>query len=274
MAAIDAPATALLSVSNIEVAYGRSAPALRGVSLRLREGEVVSLLGANGAGKTTLIRSISGLLKLHSAKVLSGQVNLDGARIDGVAAHHIARKGLSQVPEGRMIFANLTVAEHLQIGALSAPVEKHEMSRRLVLDLFPALRPRIDDQAGWLSGGEQQMVAIGRALMASPRLMLLDEVSLGLAPIITRSIFEQLDRYRRETGCAMLVVEQNAKLALDFCDRAYVLDRGRILLEGSAADLKADPRVQDLYLGEAPGEGSAYTFRDAKRYRRRTRWLK
>lgn len=271
---VSALTSALLSVSNIEVAYGQSAPAVRGVNLELRHGEAVSLLGANGAGKTTLIRAISGLLKLHNARLLSGKVLLDDARIDGIAAHHIARKGLSQVPEGRMIFANLTVAEHLQIGALSASPEKHEASRKLVLDLFPAIRPRIDDQAGWLSGGEQQMVAIARALMASPRLMLLDEVSLGLAPIITRSIFEQLARYRAETGCAMLVVEQNAKLALEFCDRAYVLDRGRILLEGSASDLKADPRVQDLYLGEAPGEHTAHTFRQAKRYRRRTRWLK
>jgi branched-chain amino acid transport system ATP-binding protein len=246
-AEVDERPGTVLKVSGLEVAYGPSAPALRGITLEVPEGSAVALLGANGAGKTTTIRAISGLLRLHSGRVL-------------------------QVPEGRMVFAELTVEENLRIGATARKGGFTSEDIDRVFELFPSIASRRDDQAGWLSGGEQQMVAIGRGLMANPRLLLLDEVSLGLAPIITRAIFERLRDVRAQYGTAMLVVEQNARLALEFCDYAYILDTGRIVLEGPAAQLRADPQVQELYLGGEIGEAER-SFATAKRYRRRRRWL-
>jgi branched-chain amino acid transport system ATP-binding protein len=263
---------AVLSVSGLEVAYGHSAPALRGITLEVREGAAVALLGANGAGKTTTIRAISGLLKLHSGRVVSGSVELEGNDVTKLKAHRLVAQGVAQVPEGRMVFAELTVEENLRLGATArkggAPAE--ELDR--IFELFPQIEKRRNDHAGWLSGGEQQMVAIGRGLMAKPRLLLLDEVSLGLAPLITRSIFERLGEVRRDSGTSMLVVEQNARLALEFCDYAYVLDSGRIVLEGPADILREDPQIQELYLGGAMAEADR-SFASAKRYRRRRRWL-
>jgi branched-chain amino acid transport system ATP-binding protein len=267
-----ASATPVLDITGLEAGYGGGAPALRGVSLRIDQGAAVALLGANGAGKTTTIRSISGLMKIHSGRILAGGIALEGADVTKLKAHKIVGKGVAQVPEGRMVFAELTVEENLRIGATTraggAPAD--EMDR--IFELFPQIARRRNDEAGWLSGGEQQMLAIGRGLMAAPKLLLLDEVSLGLAPMITRTIFERLREVRRTTGTSMLVVEQNARLALEFCDYAYVLEGGRVVLEGEAATLRDDPQVQELYLGGAVGEGET-SFAQAKRYRRRKRWL-
>jgi branched-chain amino acid transport system ATP-binding protein len=263
---------ALLEIRGLEVAYGASAPALRGISLSLAAGKAVALLGANGSGKTTTIRAASGLLPLHQGRITAGEVRLDGQSVNGERAHKIVARGVAQVPEGRMIFGQLTVDENLRIGATGRRGGGEEETLEQIVELFPVLRERFKDRAGYLSGGEQQMLAIGRALMASPRLMLIDEVSLGLAPLITQSIFERLGSIRQDFGTAMLVVEQNARLALEFCDHAYVLENGRVVLEGPAAQLRADPQVQELYLGGAPGE-SERSFSKAKRYGRRARWL-
>jgi branched-chain amino acid transport system ATP-binding protein len=265
-------ATPVLKVEGLEVAYGASAPALRGVSLDVPQGAAVALLGANGAGKTTTIRSISGLLKVHNGRVLSGSIELEGKDITRLRPNKIVSAGVGQVPEGRMVFAELTVEENLRIGATARKDGYDQSELDAIYELFPQIARRRNDEAGWLSGGEQQMVAIGRGLMAKPRLLLLDEVSLGLAPIITRTIFEQLAEVRRQFGTSMLVVEQNARLALEFCDYAYIIETGRIVLEGPAAQLREDPTIQELYLGGEMGEGER-SFANAKRYRRRRRWL-
>ena len=232
----------LLQVRDLDVRYGHI-QALKGISLEVAEGEIVTLLGANGAGKTTLMRSISGLLRPHS-----GQVLLRGAPIQRVGADAIVRMGISHVPEGRRVFPTLSVAENLRLGAYTRPAAEAAQTLREVWTMFPRLLERREQLAGTLSGGEQQMLAIGRALMARPKLLLLDEPSLGLAPIIVRDIFRSL-RQIRDTGMTLLLVEQNARTALKLADRAYVLETGHVRLEGAAADLLASPEVQASYLG-------------------------
>jgi branched-chain amino acid transport system ATP-binding protein len=258
----------ILRVTGLEVAYGASAPAIRDVSLHVARGAAVAILGANGAGKTTMMRAISGTLDLYDGRITAGEAIFDGKPINGVDAHRVFESGVSQVPEGRMVFAGLSVEENLLVGASrSADVEA---GIEQVLEFFPVLGERRGQQAGWLSGGEQQMLAIGRAMMSSPRLMLLDEVSLGLAPIITDTIFRRLDEIRAETGSAMLLVEQNAPRALAFSDYAYVLENGRLVVQGPSDELASDPQVQELYLG---GTGERTSFAHAKRYSRRKWWL-
>ena len=244
------PTVPVLAVTGLEAGYGASAPSLTGLTLKVMPGKAVALLGPNGAGKTTTIRSISGLMKIHSGRVLAGKISLHGEDITHRRPHQIVRMGLAQVPEGRMIFSELTVLENLLIGA-STRSDRDAVASEIgeIFGWFPQLEPRRDHQAGWLSGGEQQMLAIGRGLMAAPTLLLLDEVSLGLAPIITRAIFAQLQRVRERTGAAMLMVEQNARLALQIAHYGYVLRTGTIALEGPAADLARDPRIRDAYLG-------------------------
>jgi branched-chain amino acid transport system ATP-binding protein len=271
MAAGAAPAASscadALELHGVAVDY-RGARALRGLSLSVPPGAAVALLGANGAGKTTTIRAITGMLGLYNGAVTAGRISLAGDELTALGSHEIVARGVATVPEGRMIFANLTVEENLRVGAGG----RRSPAIETVLELFPVLRRRLRDRGGLLSGGEQQMLAIGRALMAQPRLLLLDEVSLGLAPLITRTIFERLAEVRREARTGMLMVEQNAKLALEFCDYAYVVEHGRVVHEGPADELRSDPQVQELYLGGAPGE-HARSFARAKRYRRRRRWL-
>jgi branched-chain amino acid transport system ATP-binding protein len=256
-----------LELRGVAVEY-RGAQALRGLSLSLPPGGAVALLGANGAGKTTTIRAVMGMLGLYHGRLTAGRISFAGDELTALGSHEIVARGVATVPEGRMIFANLTVEENLRVGAAGRRPPAIDM----VLELFPVLRRRLHDRGGLLSGGEQQMLAIGRALMAQPQLMLLDEVSLGLAPLITRTIFERLADVRRQTGAGLLIVEQNAKLALEFCDYAYVVEHGRVVHEGTADELRADQQVQELYLGGAPGE-HARSFARAKRYRRRRRWL-
>lgn len=234
----------LLKVSDLHVSYGQI-QALKGISLRVAEGEVVAILGSNGAGKTTLMRSLSGLLKAKSGSISYCEEELVGQRAD-----LIVRKGIAQSPEGRRVFGTLTVEENLGLGAYTRSPSEVSDSRSEVYRMFPKLEERRTQMAGTLSGGEQQMLAIGRALMAKPRLLLLDEPSLGLAPLIVKDIFKTL-REIANTGVTVLLVEQNARMALKLADRGYVLEVGRIVHEDSAANLLASPEVQEAYLGKS-----------------------
>ncbi|HEX3627788.1 MAG TPA: ABC transporter ATP-binding protein [Verrucomicrobiae bacterium] len=234
----------MLEIKNLAVNYGAIA-ALHGITLSVPDGQIVTLIGANGAGKTTTLKTISGLLKPASGEILYG-----GQNIAGLAAHRIVARGVSQSPEGRMIFANLTVQENLQLGAYLQ--KKREIVRReldRVFTLFPRLKEREKQIAGTLSGGEQQMLAIGRALMSRPRLLLLDEPSLGLAPLLVKTIFEKIVEINREQKLTILLVEQNANLALEISHFAYVLETGKVVLQGSSADLRQNPKVKSAYLG-------------------------
>ncbi len=232
-----------LLVQGLTVAYGRTV-AVKGIDLEVRPGQVVSLIGANGAGKTTVMRALSGLLRPRAGRVL-----FDGADIAGQRACRIAAAGLRQVPEGRQVFAGLTVADNLRLGAYTTR-DRAEVVRRqdAVLARFPRLRERLGQLAGSMSGGEQQMLAFGRALMGAPRLLLMDEPSMGLAPLFVEAIFAAIADLRRE-GVTILLVEQNASAALDVADYAYVLETGRIVLQGRAAVLADDPAVAASYLG-------------------------
>ena len=234
----------LLEVTDLAVSYGQI-QALKGISLEVAQGEVVAMLGANGAGKTTLMRTLSGLIPPRS-----GRIVYDGEDITSLGADRIVRKGIAQSPEGRRVFGTLTVAENLRLGAYTRPPEELEGSRAQVYGLFPRLRERRGQLAGTLSGGEQQMLAIGRALMARPRLLLLDEPSLGLAPLLVKGIFRALEDIRT-TGVTILLVEQNARMALKLADRGYVLEVGSIVHRDQAAALLASPEVQAAYLGKA-----------------------
>jgi branched-chain amino acid transport system ATP-binding protein len=233
----------LLELQDVEVAYG-DLPALRGVSLGVEEGETLSVVGANGAGKTTMLRAISGLLRPRAGRIL-----LDGARLDRMPSHVIVARGVVQVPEGRKIFPGLTVKENLELGSYVAAARAHRgESLQRVLGLFPRLAERQRQAAGTMSGGEQQMLAIGRALMARPRILMLDEPSLGLAPIIVQEIFRIIAEINR-LGTTVLLVEQNTRQALSLSRRGYVLENGRIALEGSGAELLGNEHVRRAYLG-------------------------
>ncbi len=240
---------AILDVQNLSAGYGRMGLVLDGISLSVPEGQIVALLGANGAGKTTLIRAIAGLMSLHGGRLAEGRVMVAGEDASRLPADRIVRLGVAHVPEGRLVFRTLSVADNLAVGAAVLPRSRRNERMDAIYDLFPRLAERRSQPAGLLSGGEQQMLAVGRALAAAPRLMLIDELSLGLAPLIVRAIYERLRQILTSFGTSMLVVEQNARLALQYCDQAYVLEGGRIALSGAADALKTDPRMQDLYLG-------------------------
>jgi branched-chain amino acid transport system ATP-binding protein len=234
----------MLSIRNLTVRYG-AIPALRDVSLDVNEGEIVTLIGANGAGKTTLLRAVSGLLRSAAGSIL-----YQGKEITPMPSHRIVAAGLSHVPEGRMVFGNLTVLENLRMGGyLQRNPAEIRAELRHVYKLFPRLEERGSQLAGTLSGGEQQMLAIGRALMAKPRFLMLDEPSLGIAPILVRAIFEKIVEINRDGKITILLVEQNANLALEISRRAYVLETGEIILSGDSSDLRDNPRVRSAYLG-------------------------
>lgn len=234
----------MLTVENLHVSYG-AIKALHGVSLKVPKGSIVTLIGANGAGKSTTLRALSGLVKTTAGSIL-----YDGQDISKVPAHKIVGRGLCHVPEGRMIFSNLTVMENLKMGAyLQCDKRWVAAQTDYVYGLFPRLKERESQTAGTLSGGEQQMLAIGRALLGKPDFLMLDEPSLGIAPLLVKSIFERIVEINREQGLTILLVEQNANLALDVSSYAYVLETGKILLEGPSAQVKANPQVQAAYLG-------------------------
>ena len=262
----------LLRLNNIEVLYDDVILVLRGLSLEVGEGKIAALLGSNGAGKTTTLKAISGLLYVEDGEVTDGTIVFDGEEIQGMDAHRIVEKGIFQVLEGRRVFEHLTVRENLAAGAYTRRDRRAaEADMDKVFHYFPALAERRRQLAGHLSGGEQQMVALGRALMASPRMMLLDEPSLGLAPILVESIFEIVRRINREEGTTILLVEQNARLALEVADYGYVMEGGRVVLEGSADELRTNEDVKEFYLGL--GDAGRRSYRDVKHYRRRKRWL-
>ncbi len=263
----------MLVLNNIEVIYDGVILVLKGVSLTVREGGITTLLGANGAGKTTTLKAVSGLLRTERGEVTKGSVELAGARIDRLQAYEIVKRGVVQVFEGRRVFEHLTTEENLVAGA-------HVQSDRArvtdgiarVYDYFPRLKERRHVQAGYLSGGEQQMLAIGRALMSSPRVMLLDEPSLGLAPMLVEEIFEIVRRLNQEQKLTVLLVEQNATLALAIAEHGYVMENGRIVLEGSADALRENADIKEFYLGLTE-VGARKSYRDVKHYKRRKRWL-
>ncbi len=254
--------SALLEVRNLETYYG-PIMAIRGVSIEVHQGKVVSVLGANGAGKTTLLKTISGIMDPEKGRVI-----FEGEEIQGREPHHIVRRGIVQVPEGREVFPLLTVEENLSLGAYTrSDTAAIAQSRDLVFEYFPILKERRRQEAGTLSGGQQQMLAIGRGLMLKPKIMLLDEPSLGLSPLLTQEIFDILKRLNRDEGVTMLVVEQNAAVALDLADQGYVMELGRIVMSDTAERLAASEDIQSFYLGHA-NEGA----RGERRWKKKKTW--
>jgi branched-chain amino acid transport system ATP-binding protein len=270
--AVPEPAV-VLQISNIEVMYHEIILALKGVSLGIPQGGIVGLLGANGAGKSTTLKAISGLLRHEDGEVTEGSIEFLGQRIDNRSAEEIAGLGIVQVIEGRRVFEHLTVEENLWVGAhLRGNGAGLRQGLEAVYDYFPRLKDRRRIQAGYLSGGEQQMTVIGRALMARPRVMLLDEPSMGLAPMLIKEIFEIIRRLNREEGISILLVEQNVKLALAMAPYAYVLETGHVVMDGPADRLRENPDIRDFYLGLTE-LGDRKSFRALKHYKRRKRWL-
>jgi branched-chain amino acid transport system ATP-binding protein len=260
----------LLAVRNIEVVYDDVILVLRGLSLQVPHGAIVALLGANGAGKSTTLKAISGLLKTEDGAVTRGEILLDGERIDGVDPDAIVRRGIFQVMEGRRIIADMTPIENLRLGAYTRRDRDIPRDLDMVLGYFPRLRERTG-LAGYLSGGEQQMLAIGRALMARPRLILMDEPSMGLSPLLVKEVFGIIARINRDLGVTILLVEQNARAALQVASYGYIMEQGKVVLDGTAAALRANEDVKEFYLGGA-GE-QRRSFKNLKSFRRRKRWL-
>jgi branched-chain amino acid transport system ATP-binding protein len=259
----------VLVIENLEVVYDDVLLALRGVSLEVPQGAIVALLGPNGAGKTTTLRACTGLLPIHRGAIRRGTISLDGRRIDALAAPDIVRAGMAQVMEGRRVFAELTIEENLRVGSYTSSTGIQQRLRRM-FDLFPVLGERRAKPAGYLSGGEQQMLAIARALMSEPRYLLLDEPSLGLAPRIVAQIRDLIVRLNQE-GTSILLVEQNAAMALAVAEHGYVLETGTVALDKPAASLRAEDDVREFYLGLRE-EGTTKSFRDLKHYGRRKQW--
>ena len=262
-----------LQINNVEVMYHEIILALKGVSLAVPEGGIVGLLGANGAGKSTTLKAISGLLRHEDGEVTDGSIEFLGQRIDDRSAEEIAGLGIVQVIEGRRVFEHLSVEENLRVGAhLRGNGAGLRQGLEAVYGYFPRLKDRRHIQAGYLSGGEQQMTVIGRALMSRPRVMLLDEPSMGLAPMLIKEIFEIIQRLNREEAISILLVEQNVKLALAVASYAYVLENGRVVMDGPAEQLRENPDIRDFYLGLTE-LGERKSFRAVKHYKRRKRWL-
>jgi branched-chain amino acid transport system ATP-binding protein len=263
----------MLKINNIEVLYHEVILALKGVSLEVPSHGIVALLGANGAGKSTTLKAVSGLLKHENGKVAEGSVEFLGERIDRKSAEEIARMGIIQVIEGRRVFEHLTVEQNLKVGAhLRGNGAVVRNGLEMVYHYFPRLRDLRSVTAGFVSGGEQQMTVIGRALMAGPKLLLLDEPSMGLAPLLIKEIFDIITRLNREEGIPILLVEQNVKLALAVAAYGYVLENGRMVMDGPSEKLMENPDIRDFYLG-LTDLGTRKSFRHVKFYKRRKRWL-
>src|SRR5579862_3764189 len=262
-----------LSINNIEVIYDHVILVLKGVSLEVPQGKIVALLGANGAGKTTTLKAISNLLGAERGQVTKGAIVLRGVRIDRLTPHQLVKMGVCQVMEGRHCFQHLTVEENLLTGAFTRGASRAEIRSDLerVYDYFPRLRTRRSSLAGYTSGGEQQMTALGRALMARPSMILLDEPSMGLAPQIVEEIFAIVRDLNRKEGVSFLLAEQNTNVALRFADYGYILENGRVVMDGVAQDLAQNEDVKEFYLGLS--SAGRKSFRDVKHYRRRKRWL-
>jgi branched-chain amino acid transport system ATP-binding protein len=262
----------ILRLNNIEVIYSDVILVLKGLSLEVPQGQIVALLGANGAGKTTTLKAISGLLKTEGGKVTGGSIEFLGRRIDGSDPERICRLGILQVMEGRKVLESLTVEENLRIGGYTRlDPDGVERDFQMIYAYFPRLVERRHQLAGYLSGGEQQMLVIGRALMAQPKLLLLDEPSLGLAPLLVREIFDIIQKINVERGTTFLLVEQNAQIALSIADYGYIMENGRIVLDGPGESLRGNRDVREFYLGLSEA-GRRHSFRDIKFYKRRKRW--
>jgi branched-chain amino acid transport system ATP-binding protein len=261
----------ILKINNIEVRYHEVILVLKGVSIQVPDGGIVALLGANGAGKSTTLKAISGLLNHEEGKVTDGSIEFMGEKIHKLAAEKISQRGIIQIIEGRRVFEHLTVEENLIVGGHLRPGGLKERLE-MVYHYFPRLKERRGIMAGFISGGEQQMCVIGRAMMAQPKLMLLDEPSMGLAPLLIKEIFEIILRLNREERIPILLVEQNVKLALTVAPYAYVMENGRIVMDDTSEKLKENPDIRDFYLG-LTDVGGRKSFRDVKHYKRRKRWL-
>jgi branched-chain amino acid transport system ATP-binding protein len=272
-AAASAAGKPLLSVRNIEVIYDHVILVLKGVSLDVQPGGIVALLGANGAGKSTTLKAISNLLLSERGEVTKGVIEFDGARVDGLTPNDLVRRGCIQVMEGRHCFGHLTVEENLQTGSFTRRDGRAAIAAdmEMVYGYFPRLKERRLSQAGYISGGEQQMVAIGRALMSRPRMVLLDEPSMGLAPQLVEEIFEIVKRLNAEQGVSVLLAEQNTNMALKYATYGYILENGRVVMDGDSKSLRENEDVKEFYLGV--GGSDRKSFRDVKSYKRRKRWL-
>jgi branched-chain amino acid transport system ATP-binding protein len=268
------PKETLLEVNNIEVVYNDIVQVLRGVSIHVAEGDIVALLGTNGAGKTTSLRAISGLLKPENGHIRSGYIKFDGHDITNEMGTAVVNLGAVMVPEGRRIFKHLTVDENIRVGSVSRRDGAAGIRRdhELMYAHFPRLSKVTNRLAGYCSGGEQQMVAIARALMAAPKMLMLDEPSLGLAPLLVREIFENVKKINQEMNTTILVVEQNAKTALSVANYAYIMESGKIVLEGPTKSLQDNPDVKEFYMGVTQG-GGRKSFKEVKSYKRRKRWM-
>ena len=261
-----------LAVHNIQIVYGGAIEAVRDVSLDVYPGQIVALLGSNGAGKSSVLKAISGVLDAEDGEIEKGSIHLYGEAIEREPAHAIVQRGMVQVPEGRRLFATLTVEENLVAGAHLQTREKLVQTRDYVFDLFPRLADLRRQIAGYLSGGEQQMVAIGRALMSQPKVLTLDEPSLGIAPLIVTEIFNSISKLRESSGLYILLVEQNATRALAIADYAYIMESGRVVLDGTCDQLRSNQDVREFYLGLSSQTGRT-SMKDVKHYKRRKRWL-
>ena len=264
----------LLEVNNIEVVYHDIIQVLRGVSLSVAEGSIVSLLGTNGAGKTTTLRAISGLLKPENGFIKDGHIRFRGVDVTNRLGTEVVRHGAVMVPEGRRVFKHLTVDENIRSGSITRKDGAAGVRRdmKLMYEHFPRLSRVTNRLAGYCSGGEQQMIAIARALMAAPRMLMLDEPSLGLAPLLVMEIFDRIRDINRERKTTILVVEQNAKVALEISQYAYIMESGKVVMEGPAAELKQNPDVKEFYMGITRG-GGRKSFKEVKSYKRRKRWM-
>ena len=261
----------MLKIKNIEVVYNEVVLVIKGLSLEVNEGEIVSLLGANGAGKSTTLKSISGLLKTEDGETTKGSILFEGYDITRANPSEIVKKGVFQVMEGRRCIADMTVEENLRLGAHTRTDRKViKNSIEEVMNFFPRLRER-KGLSGYLSGGEQQMLAIGRALMAKPKIILMDEPSMGLSPMLVKEVFDIIRKLNKELGITILLVEQNAKLALNLSSRSYIMENGKIVMEGKSEDLIENEDVKEFYLGG--GNDNRKSFKDLKSYKRRKRWL-
>ncbi len=262
----------MLNLSNVEVVYNDVILVLRGLSIDVPDGQIVALLGANGAGKTTTLRTITGLLDVHEGVITKGTVNYDGTELNDLRPDEIVRRGITQVMEGRRVFSEMTVDENLVCGGITMKDKgQHQAAYQRVMDLFPRLAERRKQVAGYLSGGEQQMLAIGRALMSEPKLLALDEPSLGLAPKLVEQIRDIIVDIN-DQGTSVLLIEQNAMMALSIANYGYVMEQGKVVMDGDGQKLLADDDVREFYLG-LHGEGEKRSFRDVKHYKRRKRWL-
>ncbi|OYZ99865.1 MAG: ABC transporter ATP-binding protein [Rhizobiales bacterium 17-65-6] len=268
-----APETAppMLSVNNIEVVYNDVILVLRGLSLQVPQGQIVALLGSNGAGKSTTLKAISGLLKSEDGEITRGDVTFLGERLNGIEPDKIVRRGIFQVMEGRRIISDMTVLENLRLGAFTRRDGGVKDDIERVYGYFPRLKERTG-LAGYLSGGEQQMLAIGRAMMARPKLILMDEPSMGLSPLLVKEVFGIIKQLNKDLGVTILLVEQNARVALSVADTGYIMEQGKIVLDGTAEQLRSNEDVKEFYLGQGGGE-ERKSFKNLKSFKRRKRWL-